>query len=99
MNDTTDKTSEILKKYGRKIRIIIQPNQGPIKAANKGVKDAKSEYVIKLDTDDYFAPNILKEMSRILDESPEIDFVYSSYHEKTISAKPKIVLTKKIFLI
>ena len=98
VNDgSTDKTSEILKSYDKQIKIINQKNQGAVRAANKGFKKAKGKYVIKLDADDYSKPNILKEMTRILDNNPEIDFVYCDYLEKPTGGKIKKVSTKNIF--
>lgn len=94
VNDgSTDKTLEILKTYGKKIKIINQKNQGTVKAANKGFKRAKGKYLIKLDSDDWFKPHILKEMTNILDEKPKVDFVYCDYYERAISGKVKIVST------
>lgn len=95
VNDgSTDKTLEILKIYGKKIKIINQENQGAVKAANRGFKEAKGEYVIKLDADDYFEPNILKEMVTILDNNSQIDFVYCDYFEKSRGGKIKVISTK-----
>ena len=98
VNDgSTDNTLRTLKTYGKKIKIINQSNQGAVRAANKGFKKAKGKHVIKLDADDYLKPNILKEMTRILDNNHKIDFVYCDYFEKQINGKIKKVSTKNIF--
>jgi len=95
INDgSTDETSEILKKYDKKIKVINQRNKGFLKAANHGFRIAEGKYVIKLDADDYFKPTILKEMVKVLDQKPEIDFVYSNYYEKTPQGWIKIISTK-----
>lgn len=96
INDgSTDKTKEIIERnYKKKIRIINQKNQGAVKAASAGFKKAKGEYLVKLDADDYFEPDILKKMTKVLDEVKEIDFVYSDYYERTPQGSVKIVLTK-----
>lgn len=96
VNDgSTDNTLKILKTYdSKKIKIITQENQGAIKAANKGFKDARGKYVIKLDADDFFKPNILEEMVTILDQKPDIDFVYSDYYERNTQKQVKIISTK-----
>lgn len=98
VNDgSTDDTLKILKSYGKKIKIISQRNQGVIKANNKGFKAARGDYVIKLDSDDYFKKNILKEMVKILDNKSEIDFVYCDYYEKPAKGKAKIISTSNLF--
>lgn len=98
INDgSTDKTPEILKKYGKKIKVINQKNRGYLRAANRGFKVAKGKYMIKLDADDYFKPTTLKEMVVVLDKYPEIDFVYCDYYEKSPVEEIKLILTKNIF--
>ncbi len=95
INDgSTDKTLEILKKYKGQIRIINQKNRGAVKAANKGFKEARGRYVIKIDADDYLERNILKEMAEVLDKNPEIDFVYCDYYETSEKRETKIISTR-----
>lgn len=96
---STDKTLEILQLYKEKIRLVRQKHRGAIKSANLGFKIAKGKYLILLDSDDYFAPTILRKMTAILDENPKINFVYCDYYEKLISGNLKIVSTKNIFNI
>ncbi|MFH1401647.1 MAG: glycosyltransferase [Parcubacteria group bacterium] len=98
INDgSTDKTLKILKDYKKKIRLISQKNQGAIPAANRGFMAARGEYIILLDSDDFFKPTILKEMVAILDKNPNIDFVYCDYYEKSPRGNIKIISTKNIF--
>lgn len=98
INDgSADRTLEILKEYKKRIRLINQKNQGAIPAANRGFRIARGKYLILLDADDYFAKNILKEMTAVLDKKPEINFVYCDYYEKLKSEKVKIVSVKNIF--
>lgn len=95
VNDgSTDRTLEVLKSFGSRIRVISQENQGAVKAANRGFGEAKGDYVVKLDADDYFEPSLLKEMARVLDEHPEVDFVYSDYYEEQ-SGSRKLISTKE----
>ena len=51
-----DKTLGILKKYAEvdsRIRVIHQENQGPGIARNTGIAEAKGNYVVFIDSDDY----------------------------------------------
>jgi len=94
VNDgSTDNTLNVLQKFGDKIKIINQENQGAVPAANKGFREATGDYVIKLDADDAFEPDILKEMAEVLDTNSQIDFVYSDYYEQNQN-KTKLVSTK-----
>ena len=54
---STDGTFKILKQYAKednRIKIIRQKNQGAGSARNRGLKEAKGEAVIFLDSDDLF---------------------------------------------
>jgi glycosyltransferase involved in cell wall biosynthesis len=49
---STDQTNDILARYGDRIRVIRQKNQGPSDARNAGIKAAKVEVITFLDSDD-----------------------------------------------
>jgi glycosyltransferase involved in cell wall biosynthesis len=50
-------TKAVLKKLEHKItKLISQENQGQSTARNVGIKEAKGEYILVLDSDDYFEP-------------------------------------------
>jgi glycosyltransferase involved in cell wall biosynthesis len=49
---STDQTNDILARYGDRIRVIRQKNQGPSGARNAGIKAAKGEVITFLDSDD-----------------------------------------------
>ena len=97
VNDgSTDETTIILNKYSKEIMIINQSNMGAVKAANVGFRNASGEYIIKLDGDDCFEPNILKEFVSVLDNYSEIDFVYADYYEE-LNGKRKLNSPKNVF--
>ncbi|MEZ0128555.1 glycosyltransferase [Flavobacterium sp. LBUM151] len=51
-------TKEILKKIEPKItKLITQENQGQSKARNVGIEASKGDYILVLDSDDYFEPS------------------------------------------
>lgn len=78
---STDNTQEILKKYQDRIRVIKQENQGYVKAANRGMQEADGEYVIRLDADDEFLPEILQHLSNSLEKNADAAFAYCDYYE------------------
>lgn len=97
VNDgSTDGTIDVLNEYSKEIKIIDQSNQGAVKAANTGLKNASGEYAIKLDADDSFVQGALKDPLLILEKDPSIDFVYPDYYEES-AGKRKLVSPKNIF--
>ena len=71
VNDgTKDNSMEIVKKYP--YTIINQKNQGLSMARNNAVKKATGEYLIFLDSDDYWDKDLLKEINKSLDNDPDL---------------------------
>lgn len=71
VNDgTKDNSIEIAKEYP--FKIINQKNQGLSVARNTGVKHAKGEYILFLDSDDYLEKDTLKEIEKSLGNTPDI---------------------------
>ena len=62
---STDASPEILADYAQRdgrFQIITQPNTGPGVARNTGMDRATGEYLIFLDSDDWFEPDFLERM-------------------------------------
>jgi len=68
---STDGTQEILSGYGEKIRVITQANQGPSAARNRGIEEAKGEWIAFLDSDDAWKPDKLKKQIQFITDHPE----------------------------
>ena len=78
---STDNSLEILKEYAQKdnrITVIKQKNLYAGIARNAGLSQAKGEYLSFLDSDDFFEPNMLEEMSKKGDEDNS-DVVFCGY--------------------
>lgn len=61
---STDNSLKILEQYASndsRIKILKQNNQGAAAARNLGLSFANGEYVIFLDSDDYFEPDLIEE--------------------------------------
>ncbi len=70
INDgSSDRSAEICKKYTEAypgiIRLINKENEGLCIARNIGIKEAKGEYIIFLDSDDFWERNILVDLDKI----------------------------------
>ncbi len=73
-----DNSLEVLRKYGEKIKVVSQSNQGVSTARNKGVSESKGEYLAFLDADDLWLPSKLqREMERFF-ERPDFGLVHCS---------------------
>ena len=58
---STDKSLEIIKSFGDRVRWKTGPNQGACRARNCGLGLASAEFIIFLDADDYIEPDSLAE--------------------------------------
>ena len=84
VNDgSTDNTREIAEKLKNKfstyrIRVLNQENSGhPAIARNKGIAIAKGEYILPLDADDKIAMTMIESCVTVLNNNPDVDFVYT----------------------
>ena len=84
INDgSTDRSLDILQQYAKKdirLKILNQQNSGSGIARNKGMEQAKGDYLVFLDSDDFFDPTFIEEMySRAL--QTESDVVICNFFE------------------
>lgn len=69
---------ELAKKDAR-IRVINQENQGVSKARNRGIKEAKGEYIRFVDSDDYVDEDSNEVLMNAMKEA-DADLVIAGYH-------------------
>lgn len=79
VDDGSDaETKAILKKLEPKIsKLITQENQGQSKARNIGIEASKGDYILVLDSDDFFEPTFCEKASSILKADKSINIVTS----------------------
>ncbi|MBU2623748.1 MAG: glycosyltransferase family 2 protein [Proteobacteria bacterium] len=72
INDgSTDRTAEVARGFGERIRYLEQPNQGQGAARNAGLAVAAGEYVAFLDADDCWLPGFFNATSDFFRSHPE----------------------------
>lgn len=67
---SSDRSLDVLRRYGGRIRVLQQENRGPGAARNLGISEAKGRYVAFLDSDDLWFPWALKTYQRVIEEQP-----------------------------
>ncbi len=90
---STDKTTDIIKKYQKKIdKIIIEPDKGIWDAMNKGLNLASGSIIGFLNADDYYYSNSLEIVNRYFQKN-SIDFLFGSVmkYKLMYGFKPSII--------
>ncbi len=74
---SSDKTIEIIKKFGDRIsKWISEPDKGTSDAVNKGIKMCSGEIIGFLMADDYYEPGIVTEVVAAFDKHKDADVIY-----------------------
>ena len=69
---STDKSLEILKFYAQRdnrLKIIAQQNLYAGVARNRGLQEAKGKYIVFLDSDDFFEPDMFEKLYQKMEET------------------------------
>lgn len=80
VNDgSTDECLTILEQYANKypnVEFCSQENQGQSVARNTGLEHAIGDYVLFLDSDDYFSKGAIDLLNGLATQNPDVDFFY-----------------------
>lgn len=78
---STDTSVEKVEAYkDKRIRLIRKKNGGPSSARNKGVQQAKGEWIIFLDADDEFLSDALEHFSTLILQNPFISVFCCNFY-------------------
>lgn len=77
VDDGSDiETKAVLQKIERKItKLITQENKGQSTARNVGIRESKGEYILVLDSDDYFEPDFVEKAVAVFLENKNTKIV------------------------
>lgn len=94
---SNDKTKEMLHAAGHKlqakIKYFYQVNKGPATARNRGLKEARGEFICFLDSDDRFRQDKLKTTYEYIEKYPQ----YQIFHTEEIWYRKGELLPQKIY--
>lgn len=76
---STDRTQEIVAAYGASVRLITQVNAKVCAARNRGIREAKGEYICLMDHDDYWFPEKLARQLAVFETNADVCTVYSTF--------------------
>lgn len=88
---STDRTPEIIRQFGPRIRLIEKNNGGQVSAFNAAVPLARGEIVAFLDGDDWWAGGKLRAVLDVFDKEPDTTAVGHGFirvHEGTNTHEP-----------
>jgi glycosyltransferase involved in cell wall biosynthesis len=78
--NSTDRTLDIIKKYGKRInKVVSEPDKGIYDAMNKGINLATGEIIGLLNSDDLYADNgVIKNVVEQFEKNKGLDIVYGN---------------------
>lgn len=77
---STDGSVAVLDSFKDKIvPVLLKENVGVAEASNIGIRNALGRFVVRVDSDDYINEHTLLFMSEILNNNPDIGFVYCDH--------------------
>jgi len=93
---STDNTPQIIKSYkDSRIRYLRQDiNYGVSYALNKGFSHANAEYLTWTSDDNFYSPEAIECMLRVLQSNKKIDFVYANFYK--IDEKGNILVVRRV---
>lgn len=97
---STDSSAAILAEYVKKdnrFKMIAQVNEGLSSARNTGIKEAKGDYILFLDSDDWLEPNTLETIAKALNDQDVLCFSGRRFFEETNSFNSADELLEKVY--
>ncbi len=74
--ETKREISQVLREFPQKVRILYESTQGSSSARNRGILEARGEYIALLDDDDKMYPDRLESQVALARDHPEATIIY-----------------------
>src|SRR5713101_3129782 len=72
---STDRTSELIRRFAPRVRLLSKANGGQGSAFNAAIPEAQGEIVAFLDGDDWWAPDKVSAVARMFEAEPAVGLV------------------------
>src|SRR5271157_1801347 len=72
---STDRTPEIVRRFGPRVRLLRKPNGGQASAFNAGIPELRGEVVAMLDGDDWWTRDKLRIVLDVFERNPGVGIV------------------------
>lgn len=80
LDESTDKTRDVIMHYNDRVRIINQQKKtSPSIARNRGISEAKGDYIAFCDSDDIFDVDKIELQVGFLEENPSVGLTYTDF--------------------
>jgi len=93
---TDNSVAEVLKIQDSRIRLFHQANAGVSAARNKGIAEAKYDYIAFLDADDEWYPDYLQEQVNLINNYPECSVFACDYQFRNHKGELKQTKINKV---
>ena len=93
---TDHSVEEVAKVFDPRIRLIQQANAGVSAARNRGIEEAKGEYIAFLDADDEWKPDCLKIQYELAQKYSECSVFACNYELKDTQGKVTSTIIRKL---
>lgn len=81
---STDNSKKIINNYASRysnIRTKFTTNNGLIKTCNTALREAKGEYILRLDADDWLDKNAIEIMVNKMNSNKDVEIIFPDYYE------------------
>lgn len=93
---TDSSVAEVKKIDDSRIRIVSQTNAGVSAARNRGIAEAKGEFIALLDGDDEWKPDYLATQSELAGKYPECDVFATDYEFRSADGKTTPTVIRRL---
>ncbi len=76
-DDTAAVAGRLAQEHAGRVVVLDQPNQGLAAARNNAVAASRGEYILPLDADDMFEPDMVRACAGLLDARPDLGIAYT----------------------